>query len=355
MRRHVDEQGPQAHLSPGHARSSPGMRPDQATLLALQRAAGNRGIASALAADQRASGSPSPSGAPAVLPVLQRALNPLNGLKPGRVPDAEQASVVNLLAGNGFSLDDRKRARSDPAHRQDLDDRHAAVLAIEGKFSQGSNVDANKRRRLRVELADEYDRLVDAASQYLDEATAAHTAAIEARVDEIRALAPAENQLFKSGTKIWAASARDATTPSARLLRFTTVDAFRDAVFKRYNAKFKPGAAAAPTGLSGAEAAVLAAEQAAVAVQLTAWQTKRWDAPGCNANGTWGTCASGVIPWNPSHLSRPVWVALSAWWRTKPNAYITPSDTTTYSLKKHRTLAATDNRSATMNYHVWVP
>ncbi|WP_435769872.1 hypothetical protein [Nocardioides sp. SYSU DS0651] len=306
-------------------------------MLALQASAGNRAVAAALGGTL----------------MVQRKLNPPDAAyRPGRVPDAERASVRALLANNAFSTGDIKRACSHPDHRRDLQDRHAQVLAVEQRF-ESSNMSANKRRLLRVELEHVYDALLDAAARHRDDAEEALRGAVESRVDLIHADG-GPKRLFKAPTGVWMTKFRPAIGASVlgdRLGSIVTVEQFQDLVFARYNAKFA-GPAPVVSALSGADQAALRAEQEAVQKQLGLWRTKRYDGQGCNANGTWGTCATGSVTFNPSNLNQRVWVELQRWWRNKENTYVTRSDTTSWSLKKYRPLAEDKALSQTFNYHV---
>lgn len=322
------------------------IHPRHAAMMALQGTAGNAAVSSALSAVR--------SGA--VVAVVQRGLYPLDApMRPGRLRQTEAVSLDELLRANGYEVADRKKARSDPAHKADLDARFQWVTQTDGKFD-GSNIKPQKRRKLRALLATEYDQLLDAAERYRDEATAAHEAAIDGVVTDIRKANPTVNRLFKGGSGPWNTGARDATDGNkigTRLLAFTAVEDFRAAVFTRYNARFKPGGTApAIAPLSAQEQAALAAEKAGVNAQLQTWNNLPYDAQGCNAAGTWGTCVTGSLNFQPSHLTERVWTKLRQWWRTKAGAYVTPSETTTWSLKMYRD---TDNLSATFNYHVYVP
>lgn len=278
--------------------------------------------------------------------------------KPGRLRETEAESLVKLLEANGYQLADRKKARSDPAHDNDLQARFQRVVAIEQKFN-GSNIDPQKRRKLRVSLADEYDQLLDAADQYRDDADVAYEAAVSAAVTEIRDANPTVNQLFKGGPGPWNTKARDAIDEGkigARLLKLTTVEEFRETIFKSYNNQFKPGGKAPVVApLTAQEQAVLDAEIAGVNAQLQIWNNNLpYNAQGCNDAGTWGTCITGAVNFQPTHLSDRVWAKLRQWWRKKSRAYVTPSETTTWSLKMYRDVDP-NVYSATFNYHVYVP
>jgi hypothetical protein len=73
-------------------------------------------------------------------------------------------------------------------------------------------------------------------------------------------------------------------------------------------------------------------------------------------NGTWGTSKGGVgASFAATHLNAKVWAELKTWWQGKQGTYITPSDTTTWSLKKYRELPANSTLSPTFNFHVYVP
>ena len=307
------------------------------SVLALQRLAGNAATATLLAGPSR---------------VVQRDLIPLNAQdRPGRLRDNE-TTLKDLLAANGLTLVDRQKARSDDGHDADLVARMQRVLAVEAKFS-GSNINPAKRRMLRSELANEYDELVDTAERYRDDADAAYDAALTAEAQRIRTGNPTVNELFKNQGP-WQA-AEPGVVLAARIAKFQGREKYLDNVRSRYKALYKTGMAA-PSPLSGPDQAALQAEKVAVEAQLTAWANKQWNAPGCNANGTWGTSAGGAgAGFAATHLKPSVWAELKTWWRGKQNTYVMASDTTTYSLKKFRVLGQGDDRSRTFNYHIWVP
>jgi hypothetical protein len=296
---------------------------------------------------------PSPPGRQ---PVLQRKLIPLDAqLKPGRLPDNEAVSLVELLKSNGYSLDDRKKARSQDTDKSDLESRFQRVLAIEARFS-GSNINPGKRRELRAALANEYDQLLDAAERYRDDANDAYETAVDGFVAQIRTANPVE-RLYK-GNGPWKdtwKNAIDDASIGVRILKFSDSESFREEVFKRYNAKFRPGGqSTAPAPWTPAEETNLQDEKDRVNAQLQAWQTIANNAQGCNINGTWGTSAGGAgANFAATHLTERVWAKLRKWWRSKGGAYITPSETTTWSLKMYRDNAG--NLSPTFNYHAYVP
>lgn len=84
--------------------------------------------------------------------------------------------------------------------------------------------------------------------------------------------------------------------------------------------------------------------------QLDLWKKKPYDAPGCNDNGTWGTSKTGAGgAFAVSQVNARVWTELKKWWQGKEGTYVTPSDTSNFSLKKHRD---TQDLSPTFNYHI---
>lgn len=277
-------------------------------------------------------------------------LNPLNAqVKPGRLPDAEAVSLRALLLANGLTGADVTKARSAAADDTDLQQRFARVTAVEAKFG-GANVNPQKRRALRIELETEYGRLVDAAQRYRDDADDALENALTAAVAKIRLDNPLVNQLFK-GNGPWKDTAQSQTLLDARLLGVLSLEEFREQVFKRYNATHKPGGAPqGPPPLTALEQQALATEKTNVNAQLAAWAHLPATAQGCNDNGTWGTCATGSVHFHPTQVTPRVWAALKKWWQSKAGAYVTPSDTTSHSMKMYRDVDA--STSATFNYHI---
>lgn len=285
-------------------------------------------------------------------------LIPLNSNnKPGRLPDNEAVSLNALLKANGFTDDDCLMARSDTVQKADLDSRFQAVLAVEDKFTHGSNVDSGKRRAFRIELENTYDLLLDAAERYRDDASDAYDNALNAEVTKIRTANPAVNQLFK-GNGPWKDGAAAGVVLDARVAKWVSLASFQEAVFKAYNKQYKPNAGPVVQPLTQQEQQALQSEKDRVNAQLAIWDAPgnplRADAQGCNINGTWGTSAGGAAAnFNATHLSDRVWARLKKWWQAKAGAYVTPSDTTTYSLKMYRNVA--DTISATFNYHIYTP
>ncbi|MGX7828797.1 hypothetical protein ACTG9Q_27260 [Actinokineospora sp. 24-640] len=277
-------------------------------------------------------------------------LNPLDAQsKPGRLPDAEAGSLRALLLANGFTGADVTKARSAAADDTDLQRRFTKVTAVEAKFTIGSNVTPQKRREFRIELETEYGRLLDAAQRYRDDADDSLETALTDAVARIHTNSPV-NQLFK-GNGPWKEKEELLTLLDARFQSILTLDEFRTQVFKRYNATYKVGGAAqGPPPLTALEQQAITAEKTNVNTQLAAWATMSANAQGCNINGTWGTCATGSVVFHPTQVTPRVWAALKKWWQTKPGAYVTPSDTTTVSMKMYRDVDV--NTSATFNYHI---
>jgi hypothetical protein len=276
---------------------------------------------------------------------LQLRLNPLDGDKPGRLPDNER-TLKDLLAANGLALADRQKARSDPAHEADLNDRLQRVLAAEEKF-EGKNLKPAQRRTLRDLLAFEYDGLVDRAGRYRDDADAAYSAELDATAQAIRKDHPAVDELYKGGAP-WK-TVLPSITPSARIAKWVTTPVFAEAVRARYKLLYKTGAPVA-AALSANDQSALDGETEAVNRQLDLWKKKPCDAPGCNDNGTWGTSKTGAGgAFAVSQVNARVWTELKKWWQGKEGTYVTPSDTSNFSLKKHRD---TQDLSPTFNYHI---
>ena len=276
---------------------------------------------------------------------LQLRLNPLDGEKPGRLPDNER-TLKDLLAANGLALTDRQKARSDPVHEADLNERLQRVLAAEQKF-EGKNLTSAKRRTLRDLLAFEYDALVDRAGRYRDDADSAYDAELSAQAQAIRNDYPGVDELYKGGVP-WK-TALPSITPSARSAKWVSTPDFAEAVRARYKLLFKTGAPVA-AALSAIDQGSLDGETQAVNKQLDLWKKKPYDAPGCNDNGTWGTSKAGAgAAFAVSQVNARVWTELKKWWQGKEGTYVTPSDTSNYSLKKHRD---TQDLSPTFNYHI---
>jgi hypothetical protein len=274
-------------------------------------------------------------------------LNPTtpDTVKPGRVPTGETASLDALLKGNGFTDLDCRKARSAPGHDADLQSRFGSVMQTEGKF-EGSNVTPQKRRAWRVKLEDGYDRLLDAAQLYRDDADKAYQDAVDAEVTQLRTEYPQSNEMYMN---IWKGRSQQ-IKPDARLARWVNADDFRNEIRAAYKARYKPSVAPV-SQLSMPEQEVLQTEKDKITAQLKAWANKADDAPGCNDIGTWGTSASGAGDYFAvSQVSRRVWAELVEWWRGKENTCITQSDTSRRSLRKFRDV--TDGRSRKFNYHI---
>jgi hypothetical protein len=166
-------------------------------------------------------------------------------------------------------------------------------------------------------------------------------------VKKIRDANPTAKQLYK-GNGPWNDGAREAITKDTigvRLMKLTTVDVFRDEVFKRYNAKPAPVSLFTPE-----EKAALQAEKDSINTQHRLWTTVPNNAVGCNELGTWGTSRGGVgTNFAPTALSARLWPKLEEWWRTFEGAYVVPSATTNWSLKMSRHDA---DLSPMFNYHL---
>lgn len=145
------------------------------------------------------------------------------------------------------------------------------------------------------------------------------------------------------------------TACTDRIKKFSNEFLFEEAVFKRFNALHGQGPAAAPAGLSVQDTQTLNNEKQGINNQLAIWQNLPPNAAGCNADSTWGTSFGGAVPgFNPHHVNAAVWAKLRQWWGRKTGAYITPSLTTTWSLKMWRDVGNA-NLSPTFNYNVNVP
>jgi len=283
---------------------------------------------------------------------LQLRLNPLDsGEKPGRLPDNER-TLKDLLAANGLALADRQKARSDPVHDADLNDRLKRVLAAELKF-EGKNLTSAKRRTLRDLLAFEYDGLVDRAGRYRDNADAAYSAELDAAAQAIRKDHPKVDELFKGGAP-WKA-VLPSITPSTRISKWVLTPVSMDARPCRGRpralqaARFDGGASRRGAVGHGPDDA-FDGETEAVNKQLDLWKKKPYNADGCNQNGTWGTSQTGAgAAFAVSQVHARISAELKKWWQGKEAIYVTPSDTSNCSLKKHHD---TQDLSPTFNHHV---
>lgn len=328
-----------AETGVGTARRPVGDRPEVAALLRLQRQAGNSAVASALVG---------------AVPTVQRGLIPDGQPRAGRVPPAEKASLGLLLAGNGFDAIAVRKAMSLPVNAAALRKQFAVVMNVDDDFLnyQGKeNWQVRARGKLRVRLEVEYHRLLSLAEVFRDEADDAYDQIVVTEAAALVATPPKATQFFKSKDpwKSFVGSLKERMPD--QLGKFTNEHNFAEAVFKRANLMVKP-VKPAPPGLTPAQQVELDDEKAAVNVQLALWANVSANAPGCNPQGTWGTSKGGAgNGFAATTVSQAVWRKLRAWWIRKDGAYITPSDTTTHSLKMWRDVDNA-NLSPTLNYHI---
>lgn len=135
-------------------------------------------------------------------------------------------------------------------------------------------------------------------------------------------------------------------------LSFVTEDKFMTNAVSAQK-RLAKGTVAAP-GLTATQKIELATEQQAINTQLTAWRNVLWQpgqhVPGVNVNGTWGTSTTGAgDAFQISRVSPAGWVKLKQWWLRKRQAFVTASDTSTWSLKIE---TEEDGHWPLMNYHI---
>jgi hypothetical protein len=281
--------------------------------------------------------------------LLQRALIPAGQPGAGRVPPAERGSLKKLLELNGFAGERYTKAMWDPVHKGKLDTFFATVVSLDDAMDQTKA--GHKRTRIKNRLADQYEGLLHQAAVAVQDTADQY----EDRVE--RAGAIMENWRKAKGKqgvfmKDWPELKPLTATEWAGLSVLVPEATFMHNAVSAQK-RLKTGDQPKP-GLTDQQKLRLATEQAAVNTQLAAWRIVQWQpgqqVAGCNANGTWGTSAGGAgAGFAISTVSRPVWAKLEKWWLRKAGAFITASDTSTWSLKME---TEEDGRSPLMNYHI---
>jgi len=279
-----------------------------------------------------------------------------------RVRPAEKADWQAVLTGNGYGPLSITKISALAANPIYLAATHAALLNVDADLDGLGHLKGKKLKRakdgIKDKIENEYGKILTFAERELDAANARYEAALKAGALII-------TNLKSSTTRTWdGAKPLPAGRPLVKYEKETvlppligalhgpgigwvTLETFRARVMERY----VQGATAAPP-LDPLVAAAIATEQGRVNTQLGVWATVANNAPGVNANGTWGTSAGGAGGgFAITTVSADVWKGLRKWWIAKANAIVTPSETSTWSLKMDRAVP-NPALSARFNYHI---
>lgn len=274
----------------------------------------------------------------------------------GRMPAVERESLIKLLENNGFDQTARNKARSVPADKAELAERFTTVkdsdLEIDS-YGGSSNFNVRMRKKLKARLEAQYMGLLGFAESCRDDADDRYVQAVADAAAALVAKGPdaGKNKFFKSSMNWKDFQNKDLPGYFSTFSAWESQLTFEEAVFKRANAILSPAPPAA-VGLTGEQQQQLDAEKQGVNDQLAIWNNLAPNAPGCSDQGTWGTSRGGSGPgFAATHLQPVVWRKLRQWWLRKACAYVTPSDTSTWSLKMWRDVGDA-NLSPTFNYHV---
>lgn len=274
----------------------------------------------------------------------------------GRMPAVERESLIKLLQNNGFDRIACDKACSVPADKVELEQRFTEVKDSDSEIDSHSgkdNFNVRMRKKLKTRLEAEYMSLLGFAESCRDDADDRRLQTLADAATALVAKGPdAGKDRFYKGSKNWKEFQSD-NLPGYfdAISAFESTLTFEEAVFKRANAILSPAPPPA-VGLTVQQQQQLDAEQQGVNTQLAVWNDLARNAPGCNDEGTWGTSRGGSGPgFAATRLQPVVWRKLRRWWVRKQRAYVTLSDTTTWSLKMWRDVDGT-NLSPTFNYHV---
>jgi hypothetical protein len=283
--------------------------------------------------------------------LLQRALIPNGQPGAGRLPANERwASLKTMLALNGYADDLLyTKAMWNAEHKDKLETYWATIKdlneRLEDKFVTG-----HKRERIRARLAEQYASLLDQAATAIQDTNDEYTDRVEQAGTIMESWRKGQHKsgVFKGDWKVLGPLV---AVPRAGL-SFVTEDKFMTNAVSAQK-RLAKGNVPAP-GLTATQKLELAAEQQAINTQLAAWRNVLWQpgqaVPGVNVNGTWGTSATGAgVGFQISRVSPAVWTKLKQWWLRKRQAFVTASDTSTWSLKMETEDAG---RSPLMNYHI---
>jgi hypothetical protein len=304
-------------------------------------------------------GAPDALAATQASPVVQRVLHP----ETRRVREEEKVDWQTLLKKNRFSARDVEKISARTANVDYLTLRFNSLKDNDSEIDNLGGLKPhqkqNKKNKYKDAIENDYGKILSFAEVKLDEANDAYELALNAAVNTVLAFKARADRKWESGKPLGAGKPlikheKETVLPPligahySAAIGWVTAEDFQKQVMVGLSV-----ASSAPPALSTADQLRVTNERAAVNAQLVAWATVAHDAPGVNENGTWGTSAGGAA--GAFHINAAVslaaWNALRKWWIRKAHAYVTPSDTSTWSLKMDRDPAVV-GLSDRFNYHI---
>jgi hypothetical protein len=283
-------------------------------------------------------------------PMIQRRLDPTSR----RLRRNAQGQIVEgkwkkLLREDGHSVESITKLEAAAENQQFFERAYEQLKDVDSDLDNlGSLSDGQKKRRRTIakdQIENLYGLILTRAEKELATTNALFDACIDEGVKVIKAHVASDKRKFPNGNAIKKDEGLKAHEKNFDLpplirakrdarLTWSSDEEFVEDVFKIYAEGNRPIA----QQLSAAESASLQAEKQAVTTQLAVWATVSATAHGVNANGTWGTSKDGAtndvdfrsLP----KLNAAVWRELRRWWIAKDHSYVTPSETTDFSLKR---------------------
>jgi hypothetical protein len=278
-----------------------------------------------------------------------------------RLEKASESDWKTLVKANGITDGDLKKivALSDAALKKE----YGILIDIDAELDSLTETQKTKtkvKNRIKDRIEGQYMRIIDLAKTFVEDANLAYNTRLKSAADGVAAFKAGTDRKFPAGGKIKPNESlkkheKDGPVKDLiaaiygkdKVISWVTEDEFRTTVM----AKYSEGVAAL-SAISATDNARLETEKTAINAQLSVWDTTAIDAPGTNDDGTWGTSAAGAgTHFAVSKVNAIVWAKLKNWWMKTPTAFVTPSDTSTYSLKMDRN-PPDDALSPRLNYHI---
>lgn len=319
--------------------------PDQ--VLQLQRTIGN--LATQKLISQTSSNGSSP---------IQRVLDPVTR----RVRREESADWQTLLSENGYSKLDIKKLSSEEIHVEYFEYHFKDLISIDHEIDNlgGLRPSTKQKRKNKIkdQIENSYGKILTYAENKVDEANETYSSNLDKGVQSIRDYQKLNTRTHKNGGAIQSGAAlvkheKDEILPPLIKVGYgahvgwISENQFVKDVFARYRGENTPQA----QQLSQTDNQTFTQEKDRINTQLAAWQNVAANAQGVNPNGTWGTSSTGSQNFTISKINSAVWQAIRKWWINKSNAYVTPSETSDYSLKMDRAMPD-PTKSERINYHI---
>jgi len=291
-------------------------------------------------------------------PTIQRDLDPVTR----RVRREESADWQTLLRENGYSKLDIKKLLSEEIHVEFFEYHFRDLITTDREIDDLNGLKPstkrNRKNKIKDQIENSYGKILTYAENKVDEANDTYSSNLDKGVQIIRDYQNSDTRTRKggnpipSGTSLVKHEKDEVLPPLIKVVYGAHVgwvkeDTFIKDVFARYRGENAPQA----QQLSPTDNQRFIQEKDRINTQLVAWQNVAANAQGVNQNGTWGTSATGSLNFNISVINPTVWQAIRKWWIKKSNAYVTPSETSHYSLKMDRAIPD-PTKSERINYHI---